>query len=210
MHSMALVCERFPNGDRGGNSIPTVQGRNLHALWDNLLGRQHRTNDVKREVAELRQRPTLWKVDTKSDVEAWIQESCELAKTFAYSPQILDAVQLPGELANINLPRDYLEAAGDHARGRVVAAGLRLAVLLGGKPTAEQATEKHPEFDFDSEPPRPMTLTPPAARAMPVLGYLLNLNGNVRHNSSCRWYQNTKRGRDCGPDEGRACGICGG
>jgi len=130
LHSTALVCERFPNGDRGGNSIPTVQGRNLHALWDNLLGRQHRPNDVKREVAELRQRPTHWKVDPTGGVEAWIQESHELAKAFVYSAEILEAVKRPGELPPIHLPRAYLEKAGDHARARVVAAGLRLASLL--------------------------------------------------------------------------------
>lgn len=38
----------------------------------------------------------------------------------------------------------------------------------------------------------------------------LNTSGNVRHNSSCRWYGATKRGRYCGATEGRACGICGG
>jgi hypothetical protein len=129
LHSTALVCERFPNGDRGGNSIPTVQGRNLHALWDGLLGRQHRPNDVQREVAELEQRPALWKLDTKCGVEAWIQESHELAKTFAYDPIILKAVEQPGELRPINLPEPYLKAAGEKARQRIVAAGLRLASL---------------------------------------------------------------------------------
>jgi len=42
------------------------------------------------------------------------------------------------------------------------------------------------------------------------LSYWLNLNGDVRHNSTCRWYENTKRGRACAADEGKACGICGG
>jgi hypothetical protein len=107
-----------------------VQGRNLHALWDSLLGRRHRPNDVAREVAELRQRPMLWKVDTESGVEAWIQESHELGKTFAYDPVILQAVEQPGELLSINLPESYLKAAGEKARQRIVAAGLRLATLL--------------------------------------------------------------------------------
>jgi hypothetical protein len=134
LHSTALISERFPTGDRGGNSIPTVQGGNLHALWDGLLGRRHRPNDVKREVAELRERSELWKVDTECNVEAWIQESHELAKSFAYSPQIIEAVKQPGDLQKINLPREYLSAAGEHARRRIVAAGLRLAALLDGHP----------------------------------------------------------------------------
>jgi len=73
MYTTALISERFPSGDRGGNSIPTVQGGNLHALSDNLLGRRHRPNDVKREVAELGERAILWSVDTTGDVTAWIQ-----------------------------------------------------------------------------------------------------------------------------------------
>jgi len=40
--------------------------------------------------------------------------------------------------------------------------------------------------------------------------YWLNTSSNTRHNSGCRYYQNTKRGRACAPNEGKACGICGG
>lgn len=38
----------------------------------------------------------------------------------------------------------------------------------------------------------------------------LNTSSNVRHNSACKYFKKTKRGRLCGPDEGKACGICGG
>ena len=37
-----------------------------------------------------------------------------------------------------------------------------------------------------------------------------NAVSGVRHNSSCRYYMNTKYGRKCSKSEGRACGICGG
>lgn len=40
--------------------------------------------------------------------------------------------------------------------------------------------------------------------------YWLNTNGGVRHNSSCRWYGNTKKGRFCTDSEGKAGGCCGG
>jgi hypothetical protein len=131
LHGAALFCDRFPEGDRGGNSIPVNQGRNLHSLWDGLLGRRDRPNDVKREVAELRARPELWKVQTDGNVEAWLKESNELAKSFAYSPMIIEAVNQPGELPPINLPESYLKAAGEKARERLVTAGLRLARELG-------------------------------------------------------------------------------
>ena len=41
-------------------------------------------------------------------------------------------------------------------------------------------------------------------------GYWLNLDSNTRHNSTCKWYQNTSAGRPCKATEGRACGVCGG
>jgi len=40
--------------------------------------------------------------------------------------------------------------------------------------------------------------------------YWLNTGSDVRHNSSCRYYMNTKRGRLCTGKKGRGCGICGG
>ena len=40
--------------------------------------------------------------------------------------------------------------------------------------------------------------------------YWLNLSSNVRHNERCEHFQKTKKGRFCGADEGKACGICGG
>lgn len=40
--------------------------------------------------------------------------------------------------------------------------------------------------------------------------FWLNSSSGVRHNEGCRYYSNTKRGRLCEANEGRACGICGG
>ncbi|HBJ37510.1 MAG TPA: nuclease [Planctomycetaceae bacterium] len=42
------------------------------------------------------------------------------------------------------------------------------------------------------------------------LAYWLNVSSGVRHNSTCEHFGQTKRGRSCGPDEGRPCGKCGG
>jgi hypothetical protein len=38
----------------------------------------------------------------------------------------------------------------------------------------------------------------------------LNTNSGVRHNKACKYFKNTSQGRPCGPNEGRACGVCGG
>lgn len=223
LHSTALFSERFPSGDRGGNSIPTVQGSNLHSLWDGLLGSSHKPNDVKREVAELRQRPELFKVET-GDIGLWIQESHELAKSYAYSPVILQATAQPGELAKVNLPLDYLKGAGDHARRRVAAAGVRLGTVIKELPIspaelkriAEAAkdmpklTPERPAPPVAADSLTPSPPSPPTTGDAKALTHWLNLNGNVRHNSSCRNFKNTKNGRPCTADEGRACGLCGG
>ncbi len=40
--------------------------------------------------------------------------------------------------------------------------------------------------------------------------YWLNTRSNVRHNDGCKYFRHTTKGRQCGPDEGKPCGICGG
>lgn len=133
LHSTAIFSDYFPNGDRGGNEIPLTRGRNLHSLWDNLLSRQSKMSDVARTVAELKQDKESWKVETKPDIDGWIAESHELAKTVVYEPTILQAVRdaTPGtKLQPISLPDSYMREAGKVARQRIVAAGLRLGALL--------------------------------------------------------------------------------
>lgn len=46
--------------------------------------------------------------------------------------------------------------------------------------------------------------------ADPKAVFWLNTSSNVRHNERCEHFQKTKKGRLCGPTEGKACGICGG
>ena len=41
-------------------------------------------------------------------------------------------------------------------------------------------------------------------------GWWLNTSSSVRHNSTCRYFGKTSKGRACAKDEGKACGICGG
>jgi hypothetical protein len=54
LHSTSLFSvDQFPKGDLGGNEIPLVPGRKLHALWDGLLGTQTRLNDVDKAAFEL-------------------------------------------------------------------------------------------------------------------------------------------------------------
>ena len=98
LHSSALVSvNQFPEGDRGGNGIPLTRGRNLHSLWDNLLGRSETFNNVRKVAAELSDRKVygdVWDSAAKeTDVRKWLVESHRLAESFTYSPAILDAVR---------------------------------------------------------------------------------------------------------------------
>ncbi len=141
LHSTALFSvDRFPEGDRGGNDIHLVHGRNLHALWDNILGRQYYMKNVEKEVAELsnrRQYGEVWDTAAKEmDPNAWAQESHTLCESFVYSDSILNVVRNTpkGEkLPPIDLPADCMRNAGREARLRIIAAGVRVGVLLGGK-----------------------------------------------------------------------------
>lgn len=42
------------------------------------------------------------------------------------------------------------------------------------------------------------------------MSYWLNTSSGVRHNQRCEHFQKTKKGRLCGPNDGKPCGICGG
>ena len=58
-----------------------------------------------------------------------------------------------------------------------------------------------------ANPPGP-AVTPAAASTDGP--YWLNTGSNTRHNAKCKWFKKTKRGRMCGPNDGKACGGCGG
>ncbi|PQO33019.1 thermonuclease family protein [Blastopirellula marina] len=47
-------------------------------------------------------------------------------------------------------------------------------------------------------------------KPMPPTQFWLNSSSGVRHNASCKHFGKTKRGKYCGAEEGKPCGICGG
>jgi hypothetical protein len=121
----------------GGSLIPLVRGRNLHALWDGILGRRNLLRDVDREVAELWDRKRygdVWVSAAKqTDPREWAKESHELCKSVVYSDAILNAIgstPAGAEVSAIELPTSYTQQAGDVARRRIIQAGVRLGSLL--------------------------------------------------------------------------------
>lgn len=71
---------------------------------------------------------------------------------------------------------------------------------------------------IDDAPPQAVSSrdeTPAPRQAISTLqpqgnSHWLNTSSNTRHNASCQYFNNTKRGRTCGTNEGKACGTCGG
>lgn len=77
--------------------------------------------------------------------------------------------------------------------------------------TAEQEARKAKRglWADPNEPVPPWEYRKPKPKEV-AAGYWLNSSSNVRHNSSCKHFRNTKRGRACSATEGKPCGICGG
>jgi endonuclease YncB( thermonuclease family) len=74
-----------------------------------------------------------------------------------------------------------------------------------------QAREKKSGLWADANPIPPWEYRAKKKQPAPAAGeHWLNTSSNVRHNSTCKHFKATKRGRLCGPDEGKPCGICGG
>ena len=124
LHCTALFSvSHFPKGDRGGNEIKLKRGKNLHSLWDNLLGREYYMRNVQKAVAELSDQGRygkVWSTAAKEpDPRKWAAESHELCESFVYPDVIFQAVRATAtgeKMSPIDLPETYYTTAGEHAR----------------------------------------------------------------------------------------------
>ncbi len=204
LHTITLYSNRHPNGDRGGNDIPLQISDNLHTLIDNQAGRQHKPNDIKREVAKLQSQPHLWDVKKTTDPEQWAKTAHQIAKTTIYTEEITNAIKTPGQLTKIPINIKQHKAYKKASEQQIVAAGIQLGNILGGtqeitliKPTPPPTKPKNTPHYTQPEP------------YTPSYGYWLTTSSGIRHNSNCQFYHNSK-GRACTASEGRACKNCGG
>ncbi len=142
-HAGSLYVERaFPEGDRGANLIPVKQGRNLHALWDGLLGDQFDAADIQRRAHLITADESSWTEASAAakrtkglDPLVWLKESADDSARHVYTPEILAAVDaktrgLTQNVQMIDLPETYLTNAGKVARIRAALAAHRLAGVL--------------------------------------------------------------------------------
>ncbi len=114
--------------DKGGNSCYLADDRNLHSLWDNILGTNAEENTVARLAASLQDhQPEPKKNDIRP--ETWIREGVDVAQSFVYA--------FPGDCSvrerPLRLPADYKSKARQIALQRAALGAYRLAAVLNEK-----------------------------------------------------------------------------
>jgi len=123
----------FADGDRGGNEfkiesflVPETNAHvnNLHSFWDDLFGVSTDPQFIS-SVATTIGAPIASDNPNDLNTRHWIDESNELARTFAYTL----GPDEPGD-PKPHISNNYLTHAQDIARKRVALAGLRLAAIL--------------------------------------------------------------------------------
>ena len=141
LHASGLyTAGRFNDldGDRGGNEIAVagVEGaRNLHAVWDDLMGVGFHLPSLVKEAGEVGKWESGEKVKI-AEYRAWMEESYTIAREAGYAEEVLKVVRegegrLDQQLRAVVLSEDYLKKAAGVARERVGLSGGRLAGVLG-------------------------------------------------------------------------------
>jgi hypothetical protein len=131
LHAVARFSKALPAGDRGGNEVklPDPQGRaefryNLHAYWDNALGRDEDPAAVERLADSLMAeypRASLADEVAKSSITEWAEESVAASVKTVYGSLDPNITDLPA------LPAGYETDARKVARRRAALAGYRLS-----------------------------------------------------------------------------------
>jgi hypothetical protein len=143
-HAGSLYMEKVfehESGDRGGNSIQTKQKKDLHALWDQLLGERN-SGSTKRRMQEIMhdsecQQAAALAVQKHNGLETqtWLAESRALAMDHVYTPPVIASLSVVARgLAEknepVDLPIEYLKNAGRIAQIRAAEGSIRLAKIL--------------------------------------------------------------------------------
>ena len=126
-------------GDRGANRIITKQKKNMHALWDQLLGDSFTLNGTRKRIVEITSDDELV-AKGKQAVAAtdglnpltWLAESRGAAVENVYTAEVLNSLNLVARGVThkpeaIELSEAYLKNAGRVAQVRAIEASRRLA-----------------------------------------------------------------------------------
>src|SRR5262249_53054503 len=93
LHSTNMFSQKlFPEGDRGGDNIPTRQRGNLHSLWDGFLGGKAALREANQDALKLLAVAELARAGEASatvlDEKVWLEESRKFAIEGAYSAEV--------------------------------------------------------------------------------------------------------------------------
>jgi S1/P1 Nuclease len=125
LHTVTRYTREQPEGDAGGNRVMLCQPpcrRELHAFWDDLLGRGRDPQVALRLAGELPPPPP--RLVGIEDPDAWVGESVDIARSAVYVAPIGLG---PGPY---RLNPQYRTRAHRIARARIALAAARLARLL--------------------------------------------------------------------------------
>ena len=141
-HAGSLYMEKVfveEDGDRGANRIITKQRRNMHALWDQLLGPDFELGAVRRRIVEITGDDELVErgkqsIATQKGLSplTWLVESRAAAIKDVYTAEVLDSLNLvargvTAKPETVELSEAYLKNAGRVAKVRAIEASRRLA-----------------------------------------------------------------------------------
>ena len=144
LHSTALFSEEmFPQGDRGGNSIRTTQLNNLHSSWDRAFGDGSRFDESRNIAIQLLADDALAPVvaeaaSTSNSVEAWRDQSHEIAIEHVYTPEVVNVLRSLEEGGQdtddqpLTLSSDYLTQRRAVSDRQALRAGVRIASVFSG------------------------------------------------------------------------------
>lgn len=130
----------FPDGDRGGNSVKTTKGQNLHTIWDGLLGRgfsgavRRREVEIASDARLIAMAKATLDASDPLDYQLWISEGRAIARESLYTSEIRDFVATLADEdaardAKVELSEAYLKNAGRVAQERALIAAHRLKLL---------------------------------------------------------------------------------
>ena len=134
LHSVALVNQRYPQGDRGGNLffIRTTAHSDrlkLHTFWDNVLGDSWNLSDAATLALQITQQIPPTSAMLNGNYHDWIVEASNLAVANVYRFRLNNnwfTIQDQGAV----LPQDYQSNARRIATMQVALAGYRLKNTL--------------------------------------------------------------------------------
>ncbi|WAS89967.1 S1/P1 nuclease [Nannocystis punicea] len=150
LHSAALFSSRhLPQGDLGGNAFlvqpPGAAPTRLHAVWDELLGDDPKTERAAKNRIVAANPRRILKAELAASTDAtgaeamvnlWLDESFRAADASVYDARLRDALLAPlaagaTSAFPIALDRRYLQASRAVAMRRAALAGYRLADCIG-------------------------------------------------------------------------------